>query len=180
MSKPRSDSVLFKLSPEQQEQLYNSIYTVGYRQAQENLAQAPPAGFGLKVHLNSLVRFVHRYSERERERHFFDILRSSKGEIDPNVLLAAETRAHRMAFDIATSPHCLKSFRELSRWVMTVKNDQLRDRWREIFARSLDLSQRRAELAAASRGKSPSLSSFAESIVTGSGSNISCNEIPSL
>src|SRR5688572_2178781 len=70
--------------------------------------------------------FVTRYSEMQKEREFFDILRCASGELHPQALRAAETMAHQMAFDIATGPQQdLKKFRSISRWVMHVQDEQL-------------------------------------------------------
>ena len=91
--KPRSDSRLFKLTPEQQAQLYDWIHKLGYVKAKELAAMPGPEGFGIKTHLNSLCRFVARYSEMQKEREFFDILRCASGELHPQTLRAAETMA---------------------------------------------------------------------------------------
>jgi hypothetical protein len=99
--KPRSDSRLFKLSVEQQAQLYDWIHKLGYVKAKELAALPPPDGFGIKTYLNSLCRFVARYSEMQKEREFFNILRCASGELHPQMLRAAETMAHQMAFNLA-------------------------------------------------------------------------------
>jgi hypothetical protein len=99
--KPRSDSRLFKLSADQQAQLYDWIHKLGYAKAKELAAQPPPQGFGVKTHLNSLCRFVARYTEIQQEQQFFDILHCASGHLHPQALRAAETMAHQMAFDIA-------------------------------------------------------------------------------
>jgi hypothetical protein len=124
--KPRSDSRLFKLSDEQQAQLYDWIHKLGYVKARELAGLPPPEGFGLKTHLNSLCRFVARYSEIQKEREFFDILRCASGELDPRVVRAAQNAAHHIAFEIATSPFSLESFRELSRWIGKLKDEEYR------------------------------------------------------
>jgi hypothetical protein len=129
MNKPRSDSRLFKLSAEQQAQLYGWIHQLGYAKAKERAALPPPDGFGIRTHLNSLCRFVARYSEMQKEHEFFNILRCAAGELDPAVLRAAETMTHHMAFNIATSPQQdLDKFRLLSRWVINLKDNELRER----------------------------------------------------
>jgi hypothetical protein len=148
--KPRSDSRLFKLNVEQQAQLYDWIHKLGYAKAKELAAQPPPAGFGFKPHLNSLCRFVARYSEMQKEREFFDILRCSTGELHPEALRAAETAAHQMAFDIATGPQQdLKKFQAIGRWIMHVKNEQLSQSWTKIEYDRLALRERLAALHAA-------------------------------
>jgi hypothetical protein len=119
--KPRSDSRLFKPAPEQQAQLYDWIHKLGYAKAREFAAVPPPD----KIHLNSLCRFVARYSEMQKEREFFEILRCASGELHRQALRAAETMAHRKAFEIATSPQQdLNHFRLLSRWIMKCKDQQ--------------------------------------------------------
>lgn len=131
--KPRSDSRLFKLTPEQQAQLYNWIHQLGYVKAKELAALPPPVGFGIKTHLNSLCRFVARYSEIQEEREFFDILRCASGELHPQTLRAAETMTHHMAFDIATSPQQnLDKFRLVSRWIMKCKDQQHNEARRDL------------------------------------------------
>src|SRR5687768_11297591 len=123
--KPRSDSRLFKLSAEQQAQLYDWVHKLGYVKAKELAAIPAPDGFGINTHLNSLCRFVARYSEMQKEREFFDIVRCASGELHPQALRAAETMAHQMAFDIATSPQQdLDKFRAISRWLLEVKSQQ--------------------------------------------------------
>ncbi|HEX7861317.1 MAG TPA: hypothetical protein VF773_13375 [Verrucomicrobiae bacterium] len=123
--KPRSDSRLFKLSADQQAQLYDWIHKLGYAKARELAALPPPDGFGIKTHLNSLCRFVARYSEMLKEREFFDVVRCAAGELDPKVLRAAETMTHHMAFNIATEPQAnLDKFRLLSRWILNLKDQQ--------------------------------------------------------
>ena len=127
--KPRSDSRLFKLSAEQQDQLYDWVHKLGYVKAKELVALPPPDGFGVKTHLNSLCRFVARYSEMRKEREFFDILRCASGELHPETLRAAETMTHQMAFEIATSPQReLENFRLLSRWIIHLKEHELKER----------------------------------------------------
>jgi hypothetical protein len=131
--KPRSDSRLFKLSDAQQAQLYDWIHERGYVKAKELAALPPPDGFGIKTHLNSLCRFVARYSESLKEREFFDILRCASGELHPQTLRAAETMAHQMAFAIATSPQQdLDKFRAVSRWVLNIKAQQQKDAYRNL------------------------------------------------
>ena len=126
--KPRSDSRLFKLTPEQQARLYDWILDLGYVKAKELAALPPPDGFGVKTHLNSLCRFVARYSEMQKEREFFDILRCASGELHPQTLRAAETVAHQMAFDIATGPRMdINKFRLLSRWIMHAMDHEQKD-----------------------------------------------------
>ena len=95
--KPRSDSRLFKLSVEQQAQLYDWIHKLGYVKARDLAALPAPEGFGIRTHLNSLCRFVARYSEMQKEREFFDILRCASGDLHPQTLRAAETMAHLTA-----------------------------------------------------------------------------------
>src|ERR1051325_8476776 len=149
--KPRSDSRLFKLTSEQQVQLFNWIHKLGYTKAKELAALPPPDGFGLKTHLNSLCRFVARYSEMQKEREFFDIIRCASGELHPEALRAAETAAHQMAFDIATGPQQnLDKFRLLSRWIMHLKDEQLSQAWTRIESDRLALRERLASLRAAS------------------------------
>ena len=131
--KPRSDSRLFQLSAEQQAQLYDWIHKVGYVKAKEFAALPPPGGFGVKTHLNSLCRFVARYSEMRKEREFFDIVRCASGELHPQTLRAAETMAHHMAFEIATSPQMdLDKFRAISRWVLAIKSEQQKKAYRNL------------------------------------------------
>jgi hypothetical protein len=134
--KPRSDSRLFKLSPEKQAQLYDWIHKLGYVKAKELAALPTPDGFGLKTHLNSLCRFVARYSEMQKEREFFNILRCASGELHPQTLRAAETMAHQMAFNIATSPPTnekdLDKFRAISRWVLAIKSEQQKEAYRNL------------------------------------------------
>jgi hypothetical protein len=79
--KPRSDSRLFQLSTDQQAQLYHWIHKLGYAKARELAALPPPDGFGIKTHLNSLCRFVARYSEMQKEREFYDILRCALAQL---------------------------------------------------------------------------------------------------
>ena len=134
--KPRSDSRLFKLSSEQQARLYDWIHKLGYVKAKELAALPSPDGFGLKTHLNSLCRFVARYSEMQKEREFFDILRCASGEIHSQTLHAAETMAHQMAFNIASSPPAnkqdLDKFRAVSRCVLAVKSEQQKVAYRNL------------------------------------------------
>src|SRR5688572_886511 len=136
--KPRSDSRLFKLSPQQQAQLYDWIHKLGYGKAKALVALPPPDGFGIRTHLNSLCRFVARYTEMQKEREFFDILRCASGELHPQTLRAAETMAHQMAFEIATSPQMdLEKFRAVSRWVLAVKSDQQKEAYRNLALNQL-------------------------------------------
>jgi hypothetical protein len=152
--KPRSDSRLFKLTPEQQTRLYDWIHRLGYPRAKELAAKPPPEGFGVKTHLNSLCRFVARYSEMQKEREFFDILKCASGELHPDALRAAETAAHQMAFDIATGPQLdLKKFRLISRWIMRVKGEQLSQAWTTLEYDRLALREKIAMLQAVRRNK---------------------------
>jgi hypothetical protein len=131
--KPRSDSRLFKLSLEQQAQLYDWIHKLGYVKAKKLAAQPLPEGFGVKTHLNSLCRFVARYTEMQKEREFFDIVRCASGELHPQALRAAETRAHEMAYEIASGPGFeLDKFRLITRWLMKAKDEQQAEAWRKI------------------------------------------------
>src|SRR5687768_3538516 len=148
--KPRSDSRLFKLSADQQAQLYDWIHKLGYAKAKELAALPPPDGFGIKTHLNSLCRFVARYAEMQKEREFFDILRCASGELHPQALRAAETMAHQMAFDIATGPQQdLDTFRLVSRWIRHVQDEQLGHAWTKIEYDRLALQEKLAALRSA-------------------------------
>jgi hypothetical protein len=143
--KPRSDSRLFKLSDEQQAQLYGWIHKFGYAKAKELAGQPPPDGFGIKTHLNSLCRFVARYTEIQQEQQFFDILRCASGDLHPRALRAAETIAHQMAFDIATDPRQdLNKFRLVSRWLTKVKDEQSSNAWTKIERDRLALREKLA------------------------------------
>lgn len=148
--KPRSDSRLFKLTAEQQARLYDWIHKLVYAKAKELAAQPPPEGLGVKTHLNSLCRFVARYTEIQQGQQFFDILRCASGDLHPQALRAAETMAHQMAFDIATDPQQdLDKFRLVSRWIMKVKDEQLNHAWTKIEYDRLALRERLAALRAA-------------------------------
>lgn len=61
LNKTRSDSRLGQLSPEKQAELYRRLKSQTYAAVQQWLALPPPDGFGLKTHINSLYRFLHRY-----------------------------------------------------------------------------------------------------------------------
>jgi hypothetical protein len=153
--KPRSDSRLFKLSLEQQAQLYDWIHKLGYVKAKDLAALPPPAGFGLKTHLNSLCRFVARYTEMEKERQFFDIVRCASGELHPQALRAAETRAHEMAYDIISGPGCeLEKLRLITRWLIKCKDEQQAEAWRQIAREHLGLVDAQSALI---REKTPPL-----------------------
>jgi hypothetical protein len=134
--KPRSDSLLFKLSPEQQAQLYDWIHKLGYVKAKELCAQPQPDGFGVKTHLNSLCRFVARYTEIQQEREFFDIIRCASGELHPKALRAAETRAHQMAYEMVSGPGLeLDKFRLITRWLIKAREAQQNEGWQKLIER---------------------------------------------
>lgn len=147
--KPRSDSVLFKLTAPQQAQLYEWITTLGYKKARDRAALPPPEGFGVKTHLNSLHRFVLRYSDLIKEREFMDILRNAGNDPDQPFTHATENYAQYLAFQLATSPDACANFGRLARWIGGMKQDQYRGARLELARQRLELDDRKARLAAA-------------------------------
>jgi hypothetical protein len=104
--KPRSDSLLFKLTREQQAQIFTWIESIGYAQTLKNIAAPPPDGFGLKTHLASLHHFYRHYLALRKDDELFEaiqLLRSNSG--DPGFLRkTAENAIAHAALQLAISP----------------------------------------------------------------------------
>ena len=64
--KPRYDNVLLQLSEDDQAQVHDWLFTLGYTKTLEKLAQARPEGLNLQTHRSCLHRFFKRYEEQVR------------------------------------------------------------------------------------------------------------------
>src|SRR5688572_15863645 len=116
--KIRSDSPLAQLSEDKQAQVYDWLQTLGYTKTIEKLAQPEPDGFGLKTHRASLHRFFVRYTMEVKQNDVSDAAELISNPQSAPVLQSGAAEAmHQAAFQLATSPHDLESFTQLSRWL---------------------------------------------------------------
>ena len=118
MNKPRFDSALGRLSEDQQAQVYDWLQTLGYTRTIEKLAEPAPDGFGLRTYRASLHRFFVRYSLELKQSDISDATELvSRPQSAPLLQSGAAEAMHQAAFQLATSPHDLGSFTQLSRWL---------------------------------------------------------------
>jgi hypothetical protein len=143
--KPRSDSKLFKLTDEQQAQLYDWIHTLGFAEAKERLAAPPPDGFELKAHLSSLHAFYIRYAAQRQVENFAEAEDIQHPELG-HIFSLAERAVHAGAFQLSTSPLDTGSFRELSRWISTQQSNQLRRDEFHLSRENHELREKRLSL----------------------------------
>src|SRR6476659_9186758 len=105
--KMRSDCILNKLTPQQLDDIYDSLASgIGYADVQKRCAAPPPEGFGLKIHTNTLFHFYtaerrRRHAEELAEAKFAELASTNADELIQNVKVelahACYELAHRPA-----------------------------------------------------------------------------------
>lgn len=99
MRKTRSDNILALLSDSQKDKLNVWLLTHSYRKVQELIAQPPPDGFGLRVHLTSIGNYYKSamplYLETIRDDRALAAAQLSVGEAGKEDLNAATLDALR-------------------------------------------------------------------------------------
>src|SRR5437667_9355198 len=90
--KRRSESFLHRLTPDQQDTLYDWLLTHSYLQVQQLAARPAPEGFGFIINLTSLRRF---YRERAAQIGAEDLQEASESasEMPETALYSATERA---------------------------------------------------------------------------------------
>jgi len=145
--KARFDNVLAQLSEEQQAQVFEWLQTLGYTETIRKIALPVPEGFGLTTYRASLHRFYVRYSLQSRadDSALADQIKSDQSS---RLALRGGTDAavQHSAFQLATSPHGIAEFAQLSRWVLKQQNHDQKQEYLEIARRHLELSEKRLSL----------------------------------
>lgn len=143
--KPRSDSLLAKLSDEQQAQLYDWLLDLGYTKTLEKVQQAlPDGGFGLKTYRSSLHRFYNRYSQQVRAADLAAAKENRSTPEDASILVSdAEQLLQYAAQQRASSPMDAAQFRDVSRWLATHKAHDLKRDYYQLAAQQLALARER-------------------------------------
>jgi hypothetical protein len=99
MRKTRSDNILANLPGPQREKLNAWLLTRSYRKVQELIAQPPPEGFGLRVHITSIGNYYKSamplYLESIRDDRAIAAAQLSVGEAGKEDLNAATLDALR-------------------------------------------------------------------------------------
>ena len=145
MNKPRSDSILFQLTEEQQAQIYDWIVLIGYEKTKDRLAEPPPTGFDIKTHLCSLRRFYVRYSQTVQQE---DLELASPPPAGPPTAIAAATEnaIHHAAFQLSAAPPDPDTFNQLSRWLNKQKAHEQKAEYIQIARDNLAVARERLAL----------------------------------
>ncbi len=132
-TKPRSDSVLFKLSLEDQDKLNHWLLTNrSYAEVQKLLAAPAPEGMGLKVHETTLIRYYERvippHLEARRKnavatsRHLKKAIETDPAEFDAATLDALKQRVFELTLSPESDPDAIY---KLYRLVLRAKDQEL-------------------------------------------------------
>ena len=144
--KLRSDSLFNQLTDDQKAQIFDWLQCFGYTETIKRVAAPEPDGFGLKMHRQSLHRFYQRYSEQLQPEHLETAVELSKIPHTPELASGSEQAMHHTAFQLATSPVDIKTFKELSRWITKHKADEHKAANVRIAEQHLALARERLAL----------------------------------
>jgi hypothetical protein len=131
--KPRSDSVLFSLTIEDQEKLNHWLLeNHSLAEVQKLLATEAPEGMGLKVHETSIRRYYERvmpeYIASRRQsalataRHLKTAIETSRNEFDAPTLDALKQRVFELTISPTSNPDTIN---KLYRLVLRAKDQEL-------------------------------------------------------
>jgi hypothetical protein len=144
MTKARSDSMLSKLTEEQQNQVYDWLISLGYTETLNKVAAPAPNGFALRTHRHSLQRFFKRHRQKLRTEEIAAAKENRSRPEDASVLVSdAEQSVQYAAQQLASSPMDSDQFRDVSRWLATHKNHELKRDYYQLAAQQLALARER-------------------------------------
>jgi hypothetical protein len=144
MSKTRSDSALSKLTEDQQNQVYDWLVSLGYAETLNKVAAPPPHGFSLRTHRHSLQRFFKRHQQKLRTEDVAAAKQNQCSPQDASVLVSdAEHSLQHTAQQLASSPMDSDQFRDVSRWLATHRDHQLKRDYYQLATQQLALARER-------------------------------------
>ena len=145
--KLRSDSLFNQLTEDQKAQIFDWLQCFGYTDTIKRVAAPAPDGFGLKTHRQSLHRFYQRYSQELIPEHLESAvaLKATKEQTAALGLSAEEAVTHA-AFQLATSPLDIETFKQLSRWITKNKADEHKAAYVRVAEQHLALARERLAL----------------------------------
>jgi hypothetical protein len=144
--KLRSDSLFNQLTDDQKAQIFDWLQCFGYTETIKRVAAPAPDGFGLKTHRQSLHRFYQRYSQELKPEHLETAVELSKIPHTPELAVGSEQAMHHTAFQLATSPVDIETFKELSRWITKHKAEEHKAAYVRIADQHLALARERLAL----------------------------------
>jgi hypothetical protein len=144
MNKPPPQSLYAKLTEDQRAQLYDWILTLGYVKTKDRIALAKPEGFGISTHLSCLHRFFKRYQQKLRTEDIVAAKENRSSPEDTSILVFdAEQSVQHAAQHLASSPMDSDQFRDVSRWLATHKDHELKRDYYQLAAQQLALARER-------------------------------------
>ena len=144
--KLRYDSTFAHLTEDQKAQIFDWLQCFGYTETIKRVAVPEPDGFGLKTHRQSLHRFYQRYSAELKIEHLETATELSKNAGTPALATGSEHALHHKAFELATSPVDIGTFKELSRWIARHKSEEHKSAYVSIAEQHLALARERLAL----------------------------------
>ena len=145
--KLRSDSLFNQLTEDQKAQIFDWLQCFGYTETIKHVAAPAPDGFGLKTHRQSLHRFYQRYSQELIPEHLESAV-ALKATSEQTAALGhgAEEAVTHAAFQLATSPLDIETFKQLSRWITKNKADEHKAAHVRVAEQHLALARERLAL----------------------------------
>ena len=136
--------MLSKLTEEKQNQVYDWLITFGYAETLDKVAAPPPDGFGLRTHRQSLQRFFKRHQKKLRAEDIAAAKENRSSPEDASVLVSdAEQHLQYAAQQLASSPMDCDQFRDVSRWLATHKDHELKRDYYQLATQQLALARER-------------------------------------
>jgi hypothetical protein len=141
----RKDCVFSTLTEEQQADLFDWLTADSYEVVLKRIAQPPPDGFGIKSHINSLVRFYAQRHAQIRARDLSTIAAAQSGPAAQPFFNAAATAFAHSTYILAHSPLTPTTYRALSRSLHQNEDISVKREYLDVARQHLALSRERLQ-----------------------------------
>jgi hypothetical protein len=145
----RKDAVLSKLTEAQQADLFDWLCTETFEAVRARVAKAPPDGFGIKTHVNSLARFFRARQLEVQTADFAEAAAAPEASAAPSIEAAvkASNRAFVHAtFVLAHSPLNPANYRALSRVLQRNEINAVKREFLEVARQHVALAREKLNL----------------------------------
>lgn len=139
----RNDNTLSNLTADQLDELFAWLNNSTYAEVEKRVAQPPPDGFGLKVHLTTLRRF---YSERLKADCETALADGPDPLVTGRLLAASDNALAYSTYSLARSPARPETLNQLSRALHRRQSLDLKRAYLEIAHKHAALAEARVEI----------------------------------